>query len=414
MPSDRSETARWLKRLLVKGVERRHWHLLTQECSDPDRLASWSEAVLRRIARLSPETARALKAGVDDAEVEAELLAMDRAGAHLCTRFDPDFPFLLSQMSIPPAALYIAGDAATDDELAVAVVGPRTPTPYGREIARRLAVDLARAGITVVSGFAVGVDSSAHRAAVDAGGRTIGVLGCGLSVNYPPSHTELRQVICQGTGALVSEYSMTARPLAHHFPPRNTIIAGLSIAVIVVEAAERSGALVTARAALEENRHVYAVPGDITRSKSKGSNALLRAGAIPLTCVDDLLEDLEDVLRGIARRLEEEGKLSRATSLEPARPETSPTSALATTDRSGEGTSGGPSVKTASRARPPDDPDARLLLERVARDPMIDLDTLMAEMVPDPFDVGRLSTLLLQLELSGCVRQLPGKLYVAV
>lgn len=415
MHTDRDRTARWLKRLLVKGVERRNWFRLTEEFQDPDLLSRQGVSTLRAVGDLSPDTAARLREGVPDEEVEAELLSMDQVGARLCTRFDGGFPYLLSQMSLPPMAVYVAGDLVAEDELAVAVVGPRTPTPYGREIARRVSVDLARAGLTVISGFAVGVDGTAHRSALEAGGRTIGVLGCGLTVNYPASHADLRIRICEGGGALLSEYPMTAPPLAGHFPPRNTLIAGLSLAVIVVEAAERSGALVTARAALDENRHVYAVPGDITRSKSRGSNALLRAGAIPLTSVDDLLEDLEDLLRGIARRLEEDGRLTHPPRLEPIR-SALPVEARAGDSNDFEGTAGRstPFSQSAFHRPPPDNPDAVLLVERIARDPMIDLGTLMAEFVPDPFDVGRLSALLLQLELAGYIRQLPGKTYVAV
>ena len=157
----------------------------------------------------------------------------------------------------------------------------------------------------------MGVDAEAHSAALQCGGRTIGVLGCGLAVNYPPANAKLRPLIIEENGgAILTEYPMNSPPHAGHFPPRNTIIAGLSLAVVVVEAAEGSGALVTARAALEENRHVYAVPGDITRAKSRGSNALLRAGAIPLTHPGDLLMDLEQELKGIATRHDRLGIIS--------------------------------------------------------------------------------------------------------
>ena len=208
-------------------------------------------------------------------------------------RSDHAFPPLLRAIHDPPPGLFLRGTAAAEllARPAVAVVGARGCTGYGASVARALGRELAAAGLVVVSGLARGVDSEAHRGAVDAGGATVAVLGCGIDRDYPASHRELAARIA-GDGLVVSEYPPGVLPAPWRFPARNRIVAGLCAATVVVEARERSGALITADLALEEGREVFAVPGEITSLLSAGSNALLRLGAIPLTRPGDVLEHL--------------------------------------------------------------------------------------------------------------------------
>lgn len=206
-------------------------------------------------------------------------------------RRDPTFPQLLAAIHDPPARLFLRGAAspALLGQPAVAVVGARVCSSYGRSVARSLARDLAAAGVVVVSGMARGIDGEAHRGALDGGGATVAVLGCGIDRDYPSAHAELARRI-SGTGLVVSEYEPGVEPAPWRFPARNRIIAGLCRATLVIEARERSGALITADFALEEGREVLAVPGEITSSLSTGTNALLRIGATPATCAGDVLE----------------------------------------------------------------------------------------------------------------------------
>ncbi len=201
------------------------------------------------------------------------------------------FPPLLRAIFDPPPRLYLRGEAQ-DDVLAkpaVSIVGARACSPYGAQVARRLGRELAAAGLVVVSGLARGIDGEAHRGALEAGGLTVAILGCGIDRDYPAAHAELARKIRE-RGLVVSEYEPGVEPAPWRFPARNRVIAGLGAATVVVEARERSGALITADLALEEGRDVLAVPGEITSSLSAGTNALLKLGAAPCTCADDVLE----------------------------------------------------------------------------------------------------------------------------
>jgi DNA processing protein len=206
-------------------------------------------------------------------------------------RSDPAFPPLLAAIHDPPGGLYLRGlaDAGLLARPAVAVVGARACSAYGAQVARSLARELAAAGILVVSGLARGVDGHAHRGALEGGGPTVAVLGCGIDRDYPAAHAQLARQIC-GEGLVVSEYEPGVEPSPWRFPARNRIIAGLARATVVVEARERSGALITADFALEEGRDVLACPGEITSGLSAGTNALLKFGAAPVTCAADVLE----------------------------------------------------------------------------------------------------------------------------
>jgi DNA processing protein len=202
-----------------------------------------------------------------------------------------DLPELLQQIHDPPRALFLrgAGEAEILARPAVAIVGARACSPYGAQVARMLGRELAAAGLVVVSGLARGVDGEAHRGALEAGGITVAVLGCGIDRDYPAAHAELARRICE-RGLIVSEYEPGVEPAPWRFPARNRIIAGLAAVTVIVEARERSGALITADFSLEDGREVFAVPGEITGMLSIGTNRLLRQGATPLTSADDVLE----------------------------------------------------------------------------------------------------------------------------
>lgn len=222
-------------------------------------------------------------------------------------RRDPAYPPLLAAIHDPPARLWLrgTGEPSSLREPAVAIVGARACSAYGRAVARMLGRELAAAGLVVVSGLARGIDAEAHRGALEAGGLTVAVLGCGIDRDYPAAHAELARRVCE-RGLVVSEYEQGVEPAPWRFPARNRIIAGLCAATVVVEARERSGALITADFALEGGREVMAVPGEITSALSGGTNALLRLGATPVTGVDDVLEAF-GLVRPVAVEPEPEG-----------------------------------------------------------------------------------------------------------
>ncbi|MBU4254816.1 MAG: DNA-processing protein DprA [Acidobacteria bacterium] len=203
---------------------------------------------------------------------------------------DPEYPRVLREIDNPPLVLYCAGKIEAVNSLGVAIVGTRRPSPYGRSVTEQLARNLARRGVVIVSGLARGIDSIAHWGAVK-GGQTVAVLGSGLGTVYPKENAGLFRTILQ-RGAVVSEYPFSSPPLRHHFPQRNRIISGLSRVVVVTEAAEKSGSLITADLALEQNREVMAIPGNITSKSSQGTNTLLKLGAKPVQSWRDVVEEL--------------------------------------------------------------------------------------------------------------------------
>jgi DNA processing protein len=245
-----------------------------------------------------------LSAGVDERTADSIALGkpaldpqalLDRCttlGLRVLVWDDPDYPPRLKELPSPPPVLYVRGSITEADGLAVAVVGTRKATAYGREVTRLFAAALAANGITVVSGLARGIDSEAHSVALERGGRTLAVLGCGADIVYPPEHDRLARRITQ-SGAVLSDYSPGTPPDAANFPPRNRIIAGLGLATLVVEAGEESGALLTAWYAAEYGRDVFAVPGNILNAASKGCNRLINDGAQPAISPDELIRALD-------------------------------------------------------------------------------------------------------------------------
>jgi len=261
-----------------------------------------------------------VRAGVDLDKYLTRAIAL---GIEILTWDDDLYPPRLKEIDQPPPVLYLRGTLAKEDSWAVAVVGTRRVSTYGRQVAEELASFLAANGVTVVSGMARGVDAIAHQSALKSGGRTIAVLGCGVDRIYPPEHVQLAEKI-MASGALVSDYPPGAPPDASNFPPRNRIISGLSMATVIVEAGETSGALITAQFAVDQGREVFAVPGNILAPQSKGTNRLIVQGARPMVSASDLLDVLnltrvteQRVVRKVLPADETESKLMSVLTHEP-------------------------------------------------------------------------------------------------
>jgi len=233
--------------------------------------------------------------------VEAEMEKLDRYGVNVVNCNDPNYPSRLREIYDYPPLLYVRGSLLPEDEWCLAVVGTRRATVYGRQVTEEIVTDLAQSKITIVSGLAKGIDSVAHNAALAAGGRNIAVFACGLDIVYPAENANLARSIIQ-QGALISEYPLGTRPRAENFPRRNRIMSGLSLGVLVVEANETSGAMITAHLALEQNREVFAIPGSILSPVSRGSNHLIQEGAKLVRDYTDILEELN--LMTVARQME--------------------------------------------------------------------------------------------------------------
>ncbi len=324
------------------------------------------EGIGRRTARLFVDRAELDRARCRAMEVQERAAA---AGVHLLPFIDPRFPRCLGEIHDAPALLYLRGDLTVFNKPAVAVIGSRAATAYGKRISRILARELARAGVVVVSGLAAGVDGNAHQGCLEGGAATIGVLGCGVDVIYPRSNARLYQEI-GARGLLVSEYEPGTRPEGFRFPARNRIISGLSLGVVIVEAARRSGSLITARLALDQGREVFAVPGRIDSLKSEGPHRLIQQGAHLVHTVDDILQELElavSLSRG--SDVQGNGDLPRDLSVE-----------------------------------------ERQVVDSLEVYP-VDIDDLAAK---TGLAAAVLHGLLLQLELKGLVRQLPGQQYERV
>lgn len=287
-----SETRQyWVAFSLVKGIGAVRFQALLNYFGDPQiawgapiealREAGLSEKVIGNMVEL--------RSAINLDQVWEKLEAN---GITVLIQTDENYPRRLQEIEQPPPVLYMLGDLTSEDEWAVAVVGTRRVTAYGRQVAEDIAGTLARNGITVISGLARGIDSIAHQAALHAGGRTIAVLGSGLDRIYPPENRHLAEQIA-AHGALISDYSPGTPPEASNFPPRNRLISGLSLAVVIVEAGQTSGALITAAFAADQGREVFAVPGNISSPGSKGTNRLIRDGAQPLLHPEQVLEALE-------------------------------------------------------------------------------------------------------------------------
>ena len=364
---DRDLLRHWLALTRVKGVDCAVWKSLL-EGFGRDPVALFEAARSGAPIDAPPRVAKGLKGFRDWEWVDAELDRAEGYGVRIVTYASPDYPPLLKEIPDPPVLLYARGAGPALEAPAVAVVGTRRPSHYGRSVAGKLARELAGLGVTIVSGMARGCDSAAHRGALDAGGATVAVVGTGIDTVYPKENGRLYDEICS-SGLVLSEYPLSAPPVPRNFPRRNRIISGLSLAVIVVEAPLRSGSLMTARLALDYNRDVFAVPGPVTSAKSTGTNGLIKQGAA-------LVEGVADVAEGLGLVLE-------------------------------------PATGDGGRAGAPDDgtpplgPD-ELGLWKALGDGPVHIDELARR---TGLTAAGVSNLLLGMELKGRVEQLPGKLF---
>lgn len=282
--------AYWIAFSLVKGIGAVRFKGLLNSFGDLE--TAWNARFMDLLqAGLSEKIVENIQRIRKSVDLEGLLYNLESKGIQVLTWEDPAYPRRLKEIDQPPPVLYTRGEILLEDEWAVAIVGTRRMTVYGRQVAEELARFLAQNKITVVSGLAYGVDGIAHEAAMKAGGRTLAVLGSGVDVIYPPEHRRLaEQMIHQG--AIVSDYPPGTQPESTNFPPRNRIISGLSLAVVVIEASEKSGALITASFAADQGRDVFAVPGNIHAPQSKGPNLLIQNGARPLLKPQDVLDVL--------------------------------------------------------------------------------------------------------------------------
>lgn len=314
--------AYWVGFNLVKGIGAVRLRNLIQHFGDVE--TAWHASPQEmRAAGLGPkliETMQQVRAGVS---LELVWERVHSLGIQVLTWEDEAYPRRLKEIDQPPPVLYLRGNLLPEDEWAVAIVGTRGITAYGRQVTAEITSVLARRGVTVISGLARGIDAEAHKAALNAGGRTLAVLGSGVDQIYPPEHRQLADQII-ASGALMSDYAPGTPPDGVNFPPRNRIISGLSMAVIVIEAGERSGALITAEFAADQGREVFAVPGNINAPKSVGCNRLIHQGARPLLTPEDVLESLDlasfqqqRVARAVLPKDEVEARLLSVLTREP-------------------------------------------------------------------------------------------------
>ncbi|MBU4566500.1 MAG: DNA-processing protein DprA [Desulfarculus sp.] len=303
----------WLGLKLIPGVGSVTFARLLAAFGSPGAVLGAPLEALQAIPRLRPQVARAVHRRAWEVDPGEQLARLEKLGGHLLTLDDPAYPPFLKGIHAPPPLLFVLGDLSPCQEGGIAVVGSRAMSPYGRRLAGELGRDVARRGVSLVSGLARGVDAAAHTGCLEAGGHTVGVLGCGLDVAYPREHRELIARMA-AQGAVVSEFPLGTQPAPAHFPVRNRVISGLSRAVVVVEAGLKSGSLITARHALEQGREVFAVPGPVGSATSAGSNQLIKEGARLLTSSRDLFEPgaLPPSPGPGAPRPEEPGELSPA------------------------------------------------------------------------------------------------------
>ncbi len=353
----------WVGFNLVRGIGAVRLSGLMAHFGSAEAAWSGSPEDLRQ-AGLGAKTISRLMDVRRSVDLEALAAKMEAQGVKVVTWEDPGYPARLKDIEQPPPVLYIRGEWLPEDDFAVAIVGTRRITAYGRQITEELASQLGASGLTVVSGLARGVDAVAHAAALHAGGRTVAVLGSGVDRIYPPENRALAAEIMK-RGALVSDYPLGTAPESSNFPPRNRIISGLALATVVVEAGETSGALITAEFAAEQGRDVFAVPGSILAPQSKGTNRLIQNGALPLLSPDDVLQALD------FKRVGEQ--------------------------------------KAARKILPADEVEAKLI-GLLGREPL-HVDEIRNQ---SGLPVEKVSAALVMMELKGLVRQVGGMQYVAV
>lgn len=281
----------WVGLSLIFGIGPVRIKRLLDYFHSPDKIWSAPKKELLKVPLLGPKLVTSMIKARREIDLDAYLQQCKQAEIEIATFEDSQYPAKLKEIYDPPPVLYYRGRLVESDQLSIAVVGTRKMTPYGARIVRKLVPELVKAGLTIVSGLALGIDGLAHQITIETGGRTLAVLGSGLDQIYPPEHQNLYQAIIKN-GAVISTFPPTTPPEKSNFPARNRIISGLSEGTLVVEAGQRSGALITADQALEQNRQVFAVPGNIFYPLSQGTNELLQKGAKLVVSTRDILEEL--------------------------------------------------------------------------------------------------------------------------
>jgi len=289
-----------LRLAMVPGVGPRTRRELLERFGSAEAVLDAAPSELRGVFGVGPKLCDRIATARDEIDAEAEIALCQERGVEILVDLDDAYPRMLREIHDPPGVLFVRGQLDPQDALAIGIVGTRHATPYGLAQAERLAGSLARAGLTIVSGLARGVDGAAHRGALAAGGRTLAVLGSGVLNIYPPEHAKLAEEVAEH-GGLLSEAAPRAAPMAGVFPQRNRIISGLSLGVIIIEAGDRSGALITARLANEQGREVFALPGRVDNRNARGCHRLIRDGARLVETADDVLEELGPLVEAAPR-----------------------------------------------------------------------------------------------------------------
>ncbi len=368
----------WLELRAVKGLGPITYARLINRFGSPDAVRRANLSELVEAGELSPSFAQALKQPLSDKnakQIQRELDAVESGQFSILTLADPQYPAQLKTIADPPSVLYYTGQLLGCNQQALAIVGARKGSHAGRAFTRQLSGDLAALGFTIVSGLARGIDADAHEGALASAGRTVAVLGCGIDRTYPPEHQKLRQRIEQ-QGAVLSEFPMGTSPQSFHFPQRNRVISGLSLGVIVTEATLKSGSLITARMALEQNREVFAVPGNVTHPLSQGPHHLIQQGA-------KLVEKPWDIVEEILPMLEPSFREHLETQQEVVE--------------------GQPSAIALG-------PEEQHVFNRIPLEP-VSLDELIAQ---GSYSSSEVMSLLLSLEMKGLIKQVPGLQYVRI
>jgi DNA processing protein len=286
--------------LNLAGISRSALSRLIDYFEDPIEIIKGSFEEISQVS--TPRTAKRIAEFEFESALEQELNLVERTGVRVITIEEEEYPENLKNIYDPPILLYVLGGFQAEDRFGLAVIGSRRATHYGKKVADSFAHNLVKAGFAIISGMARGIDSIAHRAALQYGGRTIAVLGSGLNVVYPPENHGLMQQIAEN-GAVISEFPMNTPPERYNFPVRNRIISGLGLGCLVVEAGERSGTSITVNCALEQGREVFAVPGPITSFSSKGTNHSIKQGAKLTQNIEDIIEELVPQVEGLAKYL---------------------------------------------------------------------------------------------------------------
>ena len=365
--------APWFRLRSVPGIGNYLFKRLMDRFQSPDRVFQAPREELLQVDGISNRLAAAIKGHPLTDAVKKELALIDRSDYSIVTMNDPGYPDLLIQIPDPPPFLYVYGRLG-DCSRNIAVVGSRNATAYGRYTAERLCSEMAAVGFTIVSGLARGIDTAAHHGALTAGGKTIAVLGTGLERVYPAVNRDLFYRIAE-SGAVITEFPLKAGPDAHRFPVRNRVISGISLGTVVVEAAQKSGSLITARLAAEQNREVFAVPGNVHSTKSAGTHLLIKQGAKLVETVEDIFEELPHAV----------------------------TSHMARNQTPAEGA---PPERTLKKL-PPLSEDEQRVMAALGPYP-VHIDVLVRAL---DIDAGVLSAILMRMELKGVVAQTPGKMF---